>query len=480
MLINLLLNKIALVMNKKSFSKYLKSNPEMARICNNFSCSNVNLYIEAIRDKSKTTTKNFSSSKLPKMMVKACIKIKKIAQEVKGNKETIDEDKFKHVIESIYETPKIDFSGHLGIINFPILRDSNLLMSLINKGNPVVNFVVAITPLNNISGPGSISFAGKTCKFFPKKIMSHNSAFTLTKGIPSNIKTLNKLFSNSKVLLSFNDSELKFLNYFFFETIEIDKIAEITDDYMMQMSVINYIISEYFYDSHKRQDVNRIYNIPIEPIIIEIMKEDLLDQDSFSYQLISDSKLRQLYLERLNGINACWDLQKGKGSPFFWEINNGKLNPTQYTKEGLILKNNQRIDFNPESIRVALINQTIFPTIFLSFMTLFEQGVIPLGGFRQIEYLNKIIKTINKLPLQPRNIQQYLNDSPKMVCGFNFFPEAQNDSLLDNLFKANTTDGKFNGNLNKGVFSDEKIDQIYKTPLVYYIQNAIELMTKAQ
>ncbi|MBN1500858.1 MAG: hypothetical protein JW982_11910, partial [Spirochaetes bacterium] len=140
-----------------------------------------------------------------------------------------------------------------------------------------------------------------------------------------------------------------------------------------------------------------------------------------------------------------------------------------------LVGSNNNILLEKEIIKNMVQNKNILLTLFFDFLILsFLGGYTLLGGFNQVEYLPAMQKAHVK---SLREIGEYdLADefasriTDGLICGMT---PLKYDSSIDMIWHHNSTDGKFNGNLDRGL-TEEDLGRIYNTPVNEMIMNAMD------
>jgi hypothetical protein len=156
----------------------------------------------------------------------------------------------------------------------------------------------------------------------------------------------------------------------------------------------------------------------LEDLATDCLLEDLAQPDSLAYQLIEDRTTLYRVLPRLCGVKGCWDrallddppveLLKERSRPLgtvlFWEVGpSGRPAPMGLFARGprpALVGPGLRLPVRPECLRTALIDKTIMPGLFLSFVALgLSHGLRAYGGVYMADYLPRMFGPLKEVGL---------------------------------------------------------------------------------
>ncbi len=205
------------------------------------------------------------------------------------------------------------------------------------------------------------------------------------------------------------------------------------DRYVDQAAIINRRLWEQSFHKDVRQHVPQIVSLEQEIISAGLLEKDLANKNSLMSSILFDPQLRQAVVKELEGVPGCWREANWKGvaqngstvdhfglaqladtslditpekrredaekamTHFFWGIDeNGKTYPLAIAETGGqdVLRRvdklhlTEDIPFTPEAIELGLQNQTLMPSLMVTFgLIQFARAYNCLGGFMQEEYL---------------------------------------------------------------------------------------------
>lgn len=373
--------------------------------------------------------------------------------------------------------PLISYADHHGLLNFKLLYNSNLLYYLIIKELRLPFIMVLATgniPLKNISYPRGFYFNGSKYNFFLNKM----------RDVPVYL-IAEKLFADrdfglERLILNYNKEMLcsekrKFLECLFFDCLEIERAAKEYEVFSDQITFLNYKLWKYYFDISLRNSVPNMIYLQSNQIIQSILLDELKKKDSLISTILLDPKARKIYLENFYGLHCCWG--ENIGSHFFWGITEKKKYIALHIDEptNSLKGDNFNLILEREAIIDALYSKKILPTIFFDFLIVtFLEGYLALGGMNQVEFLPKMqkahIKSLEEIGMKDLAKKFSKPIAHGLICGM--YP-LDFDSGIDLIWHYNSTNGKFNGNMDGGL-SQEDLDKVSNTLLTELISTGID------
>lgn len=166
-----------------------------------------------------------------------------------------------------------------------------------------------------------------------------------------------------------------------------------------QISHFNYFYwLDIFCKESKLELPSKYLMVPLEEVVRMCLINDLKTvAASWILDILSSSNLCHRLLLTLDGVDACWDTQRAKGSFLFWAIHNKKRVPLYLRNHSLYSEcGTFNYPLSLPSLQQNLESQSIIPTASLSLIYLsLYSGIDLLGGPFQINYLSKIQEKIS-------------------------------------------------------------------------------------
>jgi len=383
--------------------------------------------------------------------------------------------------DQLLQYPVISTADHMGLLNYKLLYNSNILFSEVIKKLDLPYMVVLATgniPLNNMSHPRGFYFKKEKVNFFKSKgssvpvfLFKNKLSADRKQGIESVI------FSYDKK--SITVEELKFFEFLFFECLEIEKASRDYETFSDQVTFINHKLWKYYFDESIRESLPDVIYLQSNEIINGAIIDELKQRDSLISMILLEPDIRKVFLENFNEIQGCWS--EAYGSHFFWGISedNRWIRLCLDNESNSLVGDDFFLELDREKIIDNLNSKKILPTTFLVFLIIsFLEGQLPLGGFNQLEYLPQMqtahIKSLHEIGMNDLADQFASRVTDAFICGM--FP-FDFDSGIDLIWHYNSHAGKFNGNLDRGL-TQQDLDKILNMKVRDMIRAAIEVMSK--
>lgn len=386
----------------------------------------------------------------------------------------------KNLAQQLKDYPIISAADHHGLLNYKLLYNSNLVYSALIKNIKQKYLVVLATgdiSLNNDSFPRGFFFKGQKVNFFSKK------ESTIPVHLIDRIVGTHKTFGIECFMLNLNsldytEEEKKFLEYLFFNSIDVKGSIQRYSKFSDQISYLNYHLWKLLFHKDIRGFIPDMVYIQSNYLINCIFKEEIKQQNSIISKILFDKEVIALFLKNFNGITSCWD--DNSGTHFFWGISEKKkIFPLRYDSEShKLVAANYELELNVDVIIDALDkNEIRLSNYFYYLTTTFLGGYTALGGFNQIEYLPQMqkahVKTLREIGMHDLADQFASRVTDGLICGMTPF---HHDSAIDMIWHYNSTNGKFNGNLDNGI-TQEELDRVNNMSVREMIHSAIETMS---
>jgi hypothetical protein len=381
--------------------------------------------------------------------------------------------------------PLVSSADHAGVLCQDILYNSNLLFSgLLDLQSLPYQIVLASTriPLSNASHPRGITFQNRKHHFFPSKVME-TPLCLFEDGIRvEQCRSLDTLF-RPESLKELTSEQKKFLEFVFFEAINVAQVARTYSIFSDQLPAINNALWRRYFSRQYRMSRPALLSFPMDYFVRELLLEDLADRESLPYRILFHADVRSIYLEEFQGIAGCWG--ENSGTQFFWGVDERReFVALRVDPERNCLKSPtgsrpwEPVPLTPEAVAEALRQKRIVPSLFFEMLLVgFLEGYTLLGGFNQVTYMawmrvahERAMLRLGDWPMAAR-FARTLTDG--LVCGPLPFPQWS--SGFDLLWHFNSTDGKFNGDLNGGL-DRQALEAMMDARLKTLLQNGVASM----
>jgi len=377
--------------------------------------------------------------------------------------------------------PIISSADHHALLNYKLLYNSNLLFTYLVRRLNLPYTIVPATgsiPLLNNTYPRGFYFKGMKFNFFSERkskvplfLFTDKLTFEREKGLSSLIQNLDQS--------TLTIEEKKFLEFLFFQALDVEYAIENYQDFSQQVSFLNFKLWKYYFEKSIRPNIADMIYIQVNPLIKELLMEYIADSDSLVSQIIFNPAIREIYLENFSGIQGAWDNEKG--SHFFWGISSKKrFVRLQVDSANNVLVSKDReivVKLEKDSLIQAIEANTVLPTLFLDYLVLtFLERFVTLGGFNQLEYLPQMqhahVKCLEKINKKDLAAQFSAQITDGLICGL--FP-FKFEGGIDLIWHHNSSNGKFNGNLDNGL-SEQDLESVGQKRIQEMLLSAIETM----
>lgn len=378
-------------------------------------------------------------------------------------------------------TPLVSFADHHALLNYKLLYNSNILYAEIIKKLAlpyILVFATGTPPLSNKTYPRGFYFKNTKLNFFTKKYNNVPVCLLDEKLEPDSNKGIESFILNTSST-DLTAEEKKFLHFLFFESLEIEKCRHY-ETFSGQITFLNRRLWKYYFDQSIRPSIPELLYLQPNGIITRILINQLQDENSLISRIILDPSVRNKFIKRFYGVACCWG--DNTGSQLFWGITRKKDVPRLFSlcidnQTNSLTGEHFSIALGKDQIIDALKSKKIIQTSFFDLLTVtFMEGYLTLGGFNQLEYLPQMqhahVSILKELGMQTIAGQFLSRITNGFICGM--FP-FHFDSAIDMIWHYNSTNGKFNGNLVRGL-TQKDLDNMLNTKLKDLITPAIATM----
>lgn len=380
--------------------------------------------------------------------------------------------------------PIISYADHHGLLNYKLLYNANILYNEIVKELKLPFAVVLAAgnvPLDNMSYPRGFYFKKQRFNFFGAN-ESRSPVFLFEKKLCAVKKIGLDSFITGTAKNSLTGEEKKFLDFLFFEGLEIEKAGETYENFSDQITFLNFKLWRYYFAKSLRDSLPGLIYLQSNPVMLNILIAEIKKKDSLISKILFEPQMRRIFLKNFFGTAGCWG--ENTGSQLFWGIAEKKnykrlIRLTVNDSANALVGENFNLHLDSETISAALDAGKIIATLFFDYLLItFLGGYQVLGGFNQLEYLPQMqgahIKSLREIGCNYLADQFAYCVTDGLICGM--FP-CQFDSGIDLIWHYNSHDGKFNGNLDSGLTGDD-LEKIRNMKVRDMILSAVEIMLK--
>lgn len=233
-----------------------------------------------------------------------------------------------------------------------------------------------------------------------------------------------------------------------------------------QITKINFHLWPLLFEKNIRNDVSNLISLEYDDLISDFLVHIFLnDRQSFIYQLLFNSEIRNKALQFFEGQINAWDEKRKTGTHFFWGLVDHE--PVRMLiKDGILTSEDQTLSivWNEENIIEALKTRKIFGGMFLKYATnILYAGIKPFAGYGSA---NSIASEQNSLIefLAPFFPEEIPNIASLKVANLTSVPVLLHRNKQNKIEGYYAFDVMLHGGLPKQYF-----ENINKVPIKYFM-----------
>jgi hypothetical protein len=167
-------------------------------------------------------------------------------------------------------------------------------------------------------------------------------------------------------------------------------------DLATQITMINHRLWPHLFHpthNHTQKPAPELVYLDIESLVTKLMLDRHLDPASVFHSVLFNPELRGRALQTFNNLPGAYSLEHDWGTFFFWGRDEKGHRVRLLLGEDSLVAPNAKLEIalTPESIRQALLERRIFPSMLLCYlMVALHYGMKCLGGFSQVHDLTMI------------------------------------------------------------------------------------------
>ncbi len=280
----------------------------------------------------------------------------------------------------------INIMDHHAMINNPLSIATNIVANahrlLVGSPQPIITFSTSIPPQDNYFS--DVRFHGKRLQFFSKKELPQSTCF-----MPLHeFHCSNRLRSAGK-WNDFSKEEQEFILRFESTITALDygRAKNMND----QVGILNGYMWKQLFEEPLRSRIPDMIHIPNEDII-RFLAPKVVGENGMIHRALYDPAFRALVLRRFEGLTGCWDVQKNKGTHFFWYRKDNRPHALFVKGDMLVSRDSSfSIPLEKNALIQALQSSEIIPSLFVIYgWLLLYAGVRPLVGYGSLNYITQM------------------------------------------------------------------------------------------
>ena len=161
-------------------------------------------------------------------------------------------------------------------------------------------------------------------------------------------------------------------------------------EYVDQLTITNYYLWKTFFPSWNYTAIPNYIQLSQEKIVLKLILDYHLENDTLIHNLLFNPEYHTLIEKHFEGIFGAFKKDKSYGTFLFWGLSKDNVR-FQLFHDGNALVNEEKnysLELTPESLKEAIKNKEVFPSLLLTFTVLcFYYGLLAGGGPNQPDYL---------------------------------------------------------------------------------------------
>lgn len=166
-------------------------------------------------------------------------------------------------------------------------------------------------------------------------------------------------------------------------------------DYVDQVTVTNYWLFKKLFKNYRKSVPNLVF-LSQEKIALQLILEHHLENKTSINRMMFDTQVLDLVQKHYDGISGAFSTKEDSGTFLFWGLpKHGKYRVQLYRKDNFLVdkEGSFKLELTPESIKKAILNNELIPSVMLTFALLAcYYGYFLGGGHLQTEYLAQMKK----------------------------------------------------------------------------------------
>lgn len=172
------------------------------------------------------------------------------------------------------------------------------------------------------------------------------------------------------------------------------------DDYVDQVTITNYWFFKKLFKNYKKNAPNLVF-MAQEKVSLSLIMAHHIDKDTLIHKMMFDQQVLDKVENYFEGISGAFSKKEDTGTFLFWGFPKHGKYRVQLWRNGNFLEDKEgtySVELTPESIRKAIINKELIPSVMLTFTVLAcYYGYVLGGGHLQTRYLTQMKQAYLKI-----------------------------------------------------------------------------------
>lgn len=354
-------------------NEFLRGKPALARVLSVYGDMPVLDYVSLIYTTYQKTLVDSKKHELHTVL-------DKLSQKILGISYPLESDLLKTSITST--------ADHHGLLTHPFSLSANYARARSIKEQYTQENLTTLScagiSLSNNSFPRGYLYTDKTGTQIHMPFISLQHKNTPVY-VASKIDTKNIRRELDKIHLANLSPLQKKKSIAFLKQLIADTHLDTLADFDEQATYMNYL----FFKQIPGCTNTNLFYFSQESVVRELLLDYHLSHDTVISQLLYNTEFHVRFKKHFNGLVGAFDTEKKTGTELFWGIqNNQRVSLTIENGCLVSLDKTFSVLLNPDSLRHALQEKRLMPSMALTFIVLsFYYGVICGGGYSQVDYL---------------------------------------------------------------------------------------------
>lgn len=172
------------------------------------------------------------------------------------------------------------------------------------------------------------------------------------------------------------------------------------DDYVDQVTITNYWFFKKLFKNYRKNVPNLVF-MAQEKVALALILKHHIDKETPIYKMMFDPLVLDMVDKYFDGISGAFSKKDEIGTFLFWGLPKHGKYRVQLWRNGNYLEDKEgafKLELTPESIKRAIINKELIPSVMLSFAVLAcYYGLFLGGGHLQTRYLPQMKEAYGKI-----------------------------------------------------------------------------------
>ncbi len=172
------------------------------------------------------------------------------------------------------------------------------------------------------------------------------------------------------------------------------------DDYVDQVTITNYWFFKKLFKNYRKNVPNLVF-MSQEKVALALIMKHHIEKETPIYKMMFDENVVDMVEKYFDGIQGAFSKKEEIGTFLFWGFPKHGKYRVQLWRKGNFLEDKEgsfKIELTPESVKRAIVNKELIPSVMLSFAVLAcYYGFFLGGGHMQTKYLTQMKEAYGRI-----------------------------------------------------------------------------------